>query len=315
MRKLLREFFFLKKGEQRALFIVGFLLLISLAIRIYIPRQKYMENLVDEDFTNQVILLKEKIASLSSVNEYISKPPGIQVKEINPFPFDPNTVTKTSLEEMNFPSRISSNLLSYRRAGGKFFTSEDMRKIYGMDSLTFKAIESFICIELREHKPAAKYVEYIAADKSPVIRFELNSADSTELILINGIGPVFSGRIIKYRNLLGAYYSIDQLWEVYGMDSMKYQSLKEAIYIDTAHIQKIDINIATFKKMISHPYLTRKEVSSLIHYRDYAEKVNDLSELRSAQVLDSVIYRKIRPYLRCGASDKQSGPSSKTNSH
>ena len=326
MRKLLRELLFLKKGEQRALFIVGFLLLISLAIRIYIPRQKYMENIVDEDFANQVALLKEKIDSLSSVDDRISKPLSIKVKEMNPSPFDPNTVTKTRLEEMHFPSRIASNLLSYRRAGGLFFTPEDMRKIYGMDSLTFEAIENFICIELREHKPAANYEEYIVADISPVTKFELNMADSTELIKIYGIGPVFSGRIIKYRNLLGAYYSIDQLWEVYGMDSIKFQSLKEVIFIDTAHIPKIDINTATFKKMISHPYLTRKEVSSLLHYRDYAEKVNDLAELRSAQVLDSALYRKIRPYIRCGASsrtsrgtipapNKQSAPSAKTNSY
>ncbi len=315
----MRELFFLKKGEQRALFFVGFILLLSLATRIYIPRQEYKERVIDEVFTDNMDLLKRKIDSMNRARKSISRSYSTTVKDLNPFSFDPNTVTQTALKEMNFPSRVSSNLISYRRAGGEFFDAEDMRKIYGMDSVTFKAIESYIHIERREQKPTAGTVEYTREDESPVLIFELNGADSIELLMIKGIGPVFSSRIIKYRNLLGAFYSIDQLWEVYGMDSLKYQSLKDVLTVDTTHIQKIDINTASFKKMISHPYLERKEVMSLIHYRDYAGKIIDLAELRSSLVLDSVRYRKIRPYLKCGISHpalrKQSTPSCKTNSY
>ncbi len=299
MKRLFRNLLFLKKGEQRALFVVGFLLLLSLAIRVYIPLQQYPASNADDEFISQVDILKGKIDSMSRTRESIAKIPKIEVKDLNPFPFDPNTVTKSELEKMNFPSRVLLNILSYRRAGGNFFSPEDMRKIYGMDSTTFMAIESSILIKQREQKSISWYLESTEENKHSVLKFELNRADSIALIQINGIGPVFSGRIIKYRNLLGAYYSIDQLWEVYGMDSLKYESLKDALYIDTTHIQKININTASFKKMISHPYLERKEVMSLIHYRDYAGEIKDIAELRSSLLIDSVRYKKIMPYLKC----------------
>ena len=56
-----------------------------------------------------------------------------------------------------------------------------------------------------------------AKEKEPsLLNMDLNTADSTTLMALKGIGPVFSVRIVKYRELLGGYYETAQLQEVYG---------------------------------------------------------------------------------------------------
>lgn len=47
---------------------------------------------------------------------------------------------------------------------------------------------------------------------------DLNSADTLLLTRVPGIGAAFARRIYKYRELLGGYYVVEQLQEVYGMD-------------------------------------------------------------------------------------------------
>src|SRR5665647_1059817 len=68
------------------------------------------------------------------------------------------------------------------------------------------------------HKRDTVFRSTFAENKrARVNRLDLNSADSLHLLEIPGIGPVFASRIIRYRTLLGGYYAVDQLREVYGM--------------------------------------------------------------------------------------------------
>ena len=47
---------------------------------------------------------------------------------------------------------------------------------------------------------------------------ELNQADTLTLKKIPGIGSTFARRIVGYRELLGGFYTVHQLAEVYGID-------------------------------------------------------------------------------------------------
>ena len=55
---------------------------------------------------------------------------------------------------------------------------------------------------------------------------ELNTADTTILKKVPGIGSTFARRIIKYRELLGGFFTVEQLREVYGLDEERYNAMK-----------------------------------------------------------------------------------------
>ena len=60
-------------------------------------------------------------------------------------------------------------------------------------------------------EPRSFYQPY-SSDKFPKgTVVELNSADSTTLRRVPGIGPVFASRIVRFRSLLGGFYTVSQL--------------------------------------------------------------------------------------------------------
>ncbi|MDR2970221.1 MAG: helix-hairpin-helix domain-containing protein [Tannerellaceae bacterium] len=88
---------------------------------------------------------------------------------------------------------------------------------------------------------------------------ELNSADTLILKKVPGIGSAFSNRILKYRNLLGGFYSVAQLSEVYGIDEERYQALKEWFCVNPGLIRKRELNRLPPDSLPRHPYISYRQ--------------------------------------------------------
>jgi DNA uptake protein ComE-like DNA-binding protein len=135
------------------------------------------------------------------------------------------------------------------------------------------------------------------ARKKPKI-IELNSADSNLLDELPGIGPSFARRIIKYREMLGGYMNAGQLKEVYGMDSARLSGFIRQIRLDTTALRKLDINRATFKELLAHPYLEYEQVKAIAKYRDKKGFIGSPGELWAAGVLADSLLTCLLPYLK-----------------
>ncbi len=131
----------------------------------------------------------------------------------------------------------------------------------------------------------------------PILPIDINRADSLQLLPLPGIGPVFAGRLIKYRGLLGGYAFLDQLKEVYGMSMETFDLIADRIVIDTTLIIKLDLNSATFRELLRHPYLEYEDVKALVNYRDFAETIQSLRELEDNFILADSVLKKVTPYL------------------
>ena len=126
---------------------------------------------------------------------------------------------------------------------------------------------------------------------------DINRADSADLLPLPGIGPVFAGRIIKYRNLLGGFANVEQLEEVYGMSIETLDLIKDGVDIDTSAIHKIQLNSATFRELLRHPYLEYEEVKAIVNYRDFKGTIQSFKELQSNYILSDSLLRQVLPYL------------------
>lgn len=218
------------------------------------------------------------------------RPKQVAAKEPSGF-FDPNKASVTDLKQFGFNNYQANNLLSYRENGGVFQNSTDVLKIYGIDSTFYNRISKYILIESTE-------IKTLVEPKSE-IRIELNSADSTNLIQLNGIGATYATRIIKYRNLLGGYYSKEQLNEIYNFPEETYIEIQSQIYVDTSQIVKLRINFAEFSELISHPYINKNQVKALLDRRETKGPLKSISELHAIKAFDSETIKKISPYITC----------------
>ena len=126
---------------------------------------------------------------------------------------------------------------------------------------------------------------------------ELNTCDSASLESLPGLGPVLSARIIKYRNLLGGYASVDQLKEVYGLSEDTYNLVSGFLRADPALVRKIQINNADYKQLIRMPYLERSEISAILKYKELMQKINNIDELIENKIITIEKAAKISPYL------------------
>ena len=77
--------------------------------------------------------------------------------------------------------------------------------------------------------------------------------------MVPGIGSVFAKRIIKYRDLLGGFYSVEQLGEVYGIDEERYEAMKSWFSVDPSVISHLFVNQLSAKELASHPYVSYKQ--------------------------------------------------------
>lgn len=129
-------------------------------------------------------------------------------------------------------------------------------------------------------------------------RKDLNQVDSVWLKSIYGIGPVLSKRIVKYRNLLGGFYSTEQLNEVYGLSPEALSNLKEKIFVQSdTHLSKINLNTEDFKRIASHPYISFNLAKAIINYRDQHGAFNSVEEIKKIHIINDSTYLRVYPYL------------------
>ena len=125
----------------------------------------------------------------------------------------------------------------------------------------------------------------------------INSVDSATLESLPVFGPVLASRTIKFRNSLGGFVSVTQLREVYGMDSLGYNKIADMFFIDSTLIDRICVDTADFKSMLSHPYLDYNTTKKIFRNRKHHD-LNDLDSLKIQHFVDKEVWHKIKPYLK-----------------
>lgn len=213
-------------------------------------------------------------------------------KEVRLFKFNPNTISIDSLMDLGLSPKQAQVVINYRNKGGQFRRPDDFSKIHVIDSSTFQRLRPWIVTP----EVTIASTDTLKITKTAII-VELNSADSLSLTKLKGIGRSFARRIVTYRDLLGGFYSVSQLYEVYGLNPDLVNSLTPNIWVDSSAIRRININLIGYEELKGHPYLTDYQAKSIIYYRSKQGNIAKLNELVENKILPQERYKKIAPYL------------------
>lgn len=214
------------------------------------------------------------------------------------FTFNPNNLSELDWKRLGLSDRQIKVIKNYESKGGKFYRKEDLKKIYSIKPDEYARLEPFIDIPSKAdfYKPTTDKT-FKKTGLHKIAAIDINSADSSQLEALNGIGPAFASRIIKYRNRLGGFYKKEQLKEVYGLDSTMYQKVQQYVIINQGSIKQIQLNTATFDDLKKHPYLSYKQMNAIIKYRTQHGEYKDIKDLRAIAILNEDLLNKISPYL------------------
>ena len=129
-------------------------------------------------------------------------------------------------------------------------------------------------------------------------KVDLNQADSLDLQSIPGIGSKTAAQILRYRERLGGFVSMEQLLEVTYMDSSRYVKLLPYLCVQPSPpLQRININTATVEELKKHPYIDYYLAKSIVVRRKANGGYRNLEEMRSATKLYEELFDKLAPYL------------------
>lgn len=215
------------------------------------------------------------------------------------FNFNPNNLSAENWMKLGLTEKQVISIKKYEAKGGQFRSSADVKKMYAIKDEMYQRLEPYIQIPEKQNS----YEPYESKPDSKVtfsrkeINVELNKADSVTLITVRGIGPSFASRILKYRNKLGGFISVNQLREIYGIDSAKFDQLTSQISIDANNINKIDINHCTIERLKLFPYLRYQQSNAIIAYRTQHGNFNNVRDLNKIAILSSELIQKITPYF------------------
>lgn len=222
-------------------------------------------------------------------------------EKINLFVFDPNTLDAAGWVKLGLSEKQAVSVLNYRSKGGIFRQKEELKKMYTISPELYERLFPYIKIAVRR-ETERDHLDFPVRSGLPNRKenlnvVSLNDADSLELLQLKGIGPVFAGRILKYRERLGGFAQLEQLLEVFGMDSVRMEQLRPQMVVDTALIRKIAINKLPVTELRLHPYIGYKQAQVIAEYRKQHGNYINFASLSKVIVLSAVTLNKIAPYI------------------
>lgn len=153
---------------------------------------------------------------------------------------------------------------------------------------------------MRDQKTGKSYASSFrsAAAKFPAGTIvELNSADTSLLKKVPGIGSSFARRIVKYRNLLGGFHTVAQLGEVYGIDEERYRALAPWFRTDVSLIRPLQINRIPADSLPYHPYLNKPQRRVLRQLRQQKGRIESWDNLQLLEEFSDADRQRLAPYL------------------
>ncbi len=253
-------------------------------------------------------------------------PGGSRFPVVVPVPlaaFDPNTLTAEGWEARGVPHFVAGRLVKYREAAGGFRAKSQVARVYGLPPEVFARLAPFM--QLPDELPArgasagsavssAGSGRAAFGDNKPgetprftrkpahLQPFDLNLADTTQLMQIKGIGRGRAKWIIKQRQELGGYVAAAQLAEVFVLRDAPdlVDSLRKYTFVAAGFAPRpVRVNSATFDELWPHPYVRKNLARLIVAYRQQHGPFKSVEDLRQIKILKEADFEKLRPYVRC----------------
>lgn len=149
----------------------------------------------------------------------------------------------------------------------------------------------------RGHRLTDAEHDSVVAHYQPKIRrgehIVLNTADTTALKTVPGIGSYFARKIVEYGERLGGYVSVDQLDEIedFPLDAKRY------LVVENPSPRKLNVNRLSLNDLRRHPYLNFYQARAITDYRRLHGPLKSLQDLRLSKDFPSEVIERLLPYV------------------
>jgi competence ComEA-like helix-hairpin-helix protein len=187
------------------------------------------------------------------------------------YPFNPNFITDFKGYKLGMQLEEIDRLLAYRKQN-KFVNSvaefQAITKVsdslLGIISPYFK-FPDWVKNKKNGYQPFPKK-DFSKPEK--VVVLDINQATKEDLMKVYGIGDKISDRILEQKQKYGAFVSMEQMNDVWGLSPEVVEKLNTSFVVkSTAGCKKININNASVKELSQFPFFRYQLAKDIVIYR------------------------------------------------
>lgn len=264
--------------EQRSGIVALILLMIGIQLGYYFYFSKSVSDIrMESETAKEWLEVQSEIDSLKVLK-------GAEAHKI--YPFNPNFISDYKGYTLGMTVEEIDRLHQFRK-GNKFVNSaEEFQRVTKVsDDLLAKMSPYFKFPDWVKNKKNTNsfYKEYskqTVDKKSKIVITDINAATQEELMKVYGIGPGLSERILKEREKLGAFVSMDQMNDVWGLSPEVIENLNKHFKIFAKpSVKKLDINTASVKELSQFPFFKYYLAKEIVTYRSMNGDIKNKEDL------------------------------------
>jgi len=219
------------------------------------------------------------------------------------YPFNPNYISDYKGYKLGMSVQEIDRLLAFRKQNRFVNSPKEFQNVTGISDSLLKTMVSYFKFPDWVNKKK-KYTSNLGFGNSPFSKKknsniqDINTADSSDLEKIFGIGELTAKRILSYKDRFGAFVSMEQLNEVWGLSAEVVESLQEHFEIKTlTGIKKLDINNASINELAQFPYFKYALAKQIVIYRSMNEPIVETTDLTKIKGMPNDKIKIIALYL------------------
>jgi DNA uptake protein ComE-like DNA-binding protein len=289
--KTIKKYFnFSREQRTGILFLFGIIIVLQL---IYF--------FVDFSSLSKTSPEKEQWLSLQSQIDSMKKEKRDYVPKI--YPFNPNFITDYKGYKLGMSVAEIDRLLAYRKENKYVNSPKEFQSITKVSDSLLNVISPYFKFPdwVNNKKQFAAYKKYpnsAFAKKEKIVVIDINQATQEDLIKIYGIGEAISIRILKFKESLGGFVSMEQMNDVWGLSPEVIENLNTHFKIlATPTVKKIDINNASIKELSLFPYFKYPISKNIVTFRSMNGDIKNSEDLTKIKGLSIEKAKIIALYL------------------
>ena len=271
--KTISSYFNFQRNQRTAVFLLfGIIVLFQLAYFF-----------VDLSSVSKVSPEKEKWLSLQSKIDSMKQGKRDYVAKI--YPFNPNFITDYKGYRLGMSVPEIDRLLAFRKENKYVNSPKEFQAVTKVSDSLLNAISPYFKFpdwvnKKKEYKEYKNYPNTAFAKKEKLVIIDINKASQEDLIKIFGIGEAISLRILKFKESLGGFVSMEQMKDVWGLSPEVIENLNSHFKVlALPNVKKIDINNASIKELSQFPYFNYQLARQIVTFRSMNGDIKNSEDL------------------------------------
>jgi len=187
------------------------------------------------------------------------------------YPFNPNFITDFKGYKLGMSTVEIDRLLKFREGNKYVNSAEEFQAVTKVSDSLLNAIAPYFKFPdwVKNKKSSfTSYEKRSFVKNEKIILIDINKARQEDLIKIYGIGPGLSERILKQKEILGGFVSMEQMNDIWGLSPEVIEKLNAQFKIGVVpNVKKIKINDASVKELSQFPYFRYPISKEIVTYR------------------------------------------------